>query len=349
MRRKAATLKDIAARAKVSVATVSYVLNKTNNPVSEETRQRVLEIAGEMNYQPNWAAKGLKTARYNAIGVMVEDMRSFFASSIIDGISQCAEENGLSVILSNLRMDNKTDIANYYEIGKHTAWIKEMIQGMMQMQVDGLIYIGAFYRDVHDLLSNFSVPHAYLYCYASGDSDHPSVYYDDELAAYEATHHLVDKGHTRIAHVRGVPNTDPSIDREAGYCRALREAGLPIEEELIVTGDFLIEVAYKNILPVLGAQTPPTAVFVASDYMAKGVYDACQELNLRVPEDISIVGFDDREYAALLTPPLTTMAMPSHQMGYRAMEEMIRAEPIQKSILLSCRMIERNSVAQRRS
>jgi len=349
MKRKAATLKDIAAEAGLSVATVSYVLNNTNNPLGPETRNRVLEISRRLNYQTNWAAKGLKTARYNAVGVMVEDIRGHFVPAIINGISQYAEEHGLGILLFNLRMDSKTDIQNSYNIGEYAEWIKNMAQGILRQQVDGLIYVGAFYRDVQGLFHDLDLPHAYVYCYASGDSNVSSVYYDDELAAYEATRYLLEMGHRKIAHIEGLEASEPGRKRKDGYCRALQQAGIKVEKKYIAEGKFNMQKAQEVALRFLLSEDPPTAIFAASDLMAKGVYDACVSLGLTIPGDLSVMGFDDAEVASLLSPTLSTMAMPTHEMGHRIIDDLINhAEEAQKT-LLPCQLIKRHSVAESRN
>lgn len=344
IKQRPTTLKDIAAEANVSVATVSYVLNNTDNPVSDETRSRILEIAKRLNYKTNWVAKGLKTACYNAIGVLVEDIRSFFLPNIIDGISQFAEENGLSVILVNLRMDSKVSIANYYELGEFTDWVRSMISNVTRMQVDGLVYLGAFYRDVGHLLDDLSLPLAYVYCHSSGDAKHQAVYYNDEQASYDATSYLIRMGHRRLAHIGGIVHSEPGRDRGEGYRRALRNHGIPVDERYILPGNFLLEDSYRAAFDLMHMPEPPTAVFAACDAAAKALYDACAQMQLRVPQDVSVIGFDNTDFAPMLSPSLTTMAIPARAMGYRVMEELTQGSLAGQTILLPCPLIERGSV-----
>ena len=339
------TIKDVASAAEVSVATVSYVLNNTDNAISAETRAHVQAIARQMNYRPNRVAKGLKTAHFNTLAVVVEDFRSFFIQSLIDGVCQCAEEYGYDVVLVNLRLDSRIRQAHHYELMDFSEYAQVKLRNVEQMQVDGLIYIGAFFHDVGDMLSSLSVPLVYLYSFSSTDRMHPSVHYDDYQAAYDATSILLRHGHTRIAHVAGTLDSAPGQLRVQGWRQALLDAGCMPLDELLFAGDFERDKAYSAGLSLLDSPARPTAVFAASDLMAKAVYDACAARHVRIPQDLSVVGIDNADFSKYVTPALTTMAMPNWDMGYRAAQLLLDHEMSAGQVRLLCQPMLRDSIA----
>lgn len=343
-RRESVTLKDVAMAADVSIATVSYVLNNTDNAINAETRARVLEVARQMNYRPNRAAKGLKTSHFNTVAVVVEDFRSFFIQGLIDGVCQCTEERGYDVVLMNLRLDSRISHSNHYETNEFNEYAKGKISNIEQMQVDGLIYIGAFYHDIRDMLCHITLPIVYLYSFSSVDIHHSSVHYDDYRAAYEATQRLLRAGHRRIGHIAGTLDSTPGQERIFGWRRALADAGIDAADEWFASGDFDAGMAYEAAMQMLRADNRPTAVFVASDLMAKGVYDACMQLGLRIPQDLSVVGFDNADFSSYFSPALTTMAMPVWKMGYQAAKMLLAGEEGAQNVRLACTLVERGSV-----
>ena len=179
------TIKDIAKRADVSTATVSYVLNNKGK-ISEETRSRVLKIVNEMNYKRNTIAKSLRTSKTNTIGIVAEDITVFNTSSIINGINKFVEEQGFHVILTNLRLHQKTGL-NYSDIKNYMAEISESIDVLLSRQIEGIIYIGVHPRDVTGIIRKINKPIVYTYCYTAADDY--CVNYDDKLAAYEITNY----------------------------------------------------------------------------------------------------------------------------------------------------------------
>lgn len=339
-------IKDIAKKANVSTAAVSYVLNGTGG-VGEKTRAKILKVIEELNYQPNHIAKSLKIKKTNTIGVVVEDVTSFNSSEIIDGINEYAENHGFSLLLINMRvlkrLGRDTDTEKVRKLA-HPA-IKEI----SNKQVDGLIYIGVHTRDVIGVIQNESLPTVYTYCYTSNDKDY-SVNYDDHLAAYEATNYLIEAGHQKIAIISGLFNSNPSRERFNGYYQAIMDKQLLFDPSLIKTGDWEFESGHRLTSELLAAANRPTAILAMNDVMASGAINACKEMGLRVPEDISIVGIDDREFSSYIHPKLTTMRLPLHEMGVETMKSMIailtQDHAVERNKKLQCTLIERNSASK---
>jgi LacI family transcriptional regulator len=342
-----ARIKDIAERAKVSTAAVSYVLNGTAG-VSEKTRVKILKVIEEMNYQPNLIAKSLKIKKTKTIGVVVEDVTSFNSSEIIDGINEHAENQGFSLLLTNMRVLKRLG-QNYTDTEIVRQLAPPAIKENLNKQVDGLIYVGAHPRDVTGIIQNGKLPIVYTYCYTSNEEDY-SVNYDDHLAAYEATMHLIKSGHREIAVISGLFNSNPSRARFNGFYQAVMDHQLNFDPSLIKTGDWEFESGQRLAFELLDAGTRPTAILAMNDNMAAGVIHACLERGLRVPEDISVMGFDDREFSSYISPKLTTMRLPLHEMGVEAMKSLmailVQDETTVKNKKLKCILTERDSTTE---
>lgn len=340
-------IKDIAQKANVSTATVSYVLNGTGS-VSEQTKAKILKVIEEMNYKPNHIAKSLKIKKTNTIGVVVEDVTSFNSSEIIDGINEYAENHGFSLLLTNMRVLKRLG-QEYADPDNVRKLAPPALKEILNKQVDGLIYVGVHTRDVTGVIPNETLPTVYTYCYTSNEGDY-SVNYDDHLAAYEAANYLIEAGHRTIAVISGLFNSNPSRERFNGFYQAVMDKQLVFDPSLIKTGDWEFESGYRLTSELLAADNRPTAILAMNDVMAAGAISACKEKGLRVPEDISIVGFDDREFSSYIQPKLTTMRLPLHEMGVEAMKSMIailnQDETVEKNKKLKCTLIKRNSSAE---
>jgi LacI family transcriptional regulator len=339
-------IKDIAERANVSTATVSYVLNGSGN-ISGKTREKILKIIEEMNYVPNHIAKSLKMKKTGTIGVIVEDMTSFNSSEIIDGINEYADKNGLSILLTNMRVVKLVG-NNYLNTELCRELAPKAVNELLNKQVDGLIYIGCHPRDVSGLIPDGRRPIVYTYCYTSDNKDY-SVNYDDELAAYEATRYLFGMGHRKIAVISGAIDSDSSRKRFNGYYRAVMDHQMVFNPALIKTGDWEYQSGYELMKDLIAGDERPSAILAMNDLMASGAIEACQESGLSVPSDISVMGFDDREFSAYIRPKLTTMALPLHDMGRKSMETLAQiinndASP-ELPETLKCKLVERDSVS----
>ena len=341
-----ATIKEIAKMANVSIATVSFVLNNTAK-ISDETKKKVLGIAKEMNYRPNSIAKSLKIKKTNTIGIITEDVTVFNTPEIINGINEYAEEHGYHILLNNIRLYKR--IGNNY---KDTNRYKHIITGiqnvMLEKQVDGLIYVGSHCHDVSEILETTGHPVVYAYCYSKIDPG-CSVNYDDENAAYDVTKYLIGKGHIKIAIITGSKTSAQSRDRLAGYRRALIECGIQYNPQYVKLGNWEYEAGVRMGTELLQMSDRSTAIFAMNDLMAGGVIEAARKLGCRIPDDISLVGFDNRDFSCFYTPRLTTMRLPLNEMGKEAAEILVgiisgKTDHQQKPVKLQCELVERESV-----
>lgn len=343
------TLKDIAIKTGVSTATVSHVINNTGR-VGKLTRKKISEAIEELNYQPNKVAKSLKTRKTNTIGVIAEDVTVFNTPEIIDGINQFAEDNNYNILLVNLRIYKKIkyDVFNKANFSKLHSLIKPVIFDLLQNQVEGIVYIGSHQRNVTDIIPVHSIPSVYTYCYTVNDHDR-SINYNDEEASYHITKYLINCGHQKIAVISGLEDSIPSKKRLKGYYRALAEHEIEINKSIIKTGDWELESGLKWSKELLKNPNKPTAIVALNDLMAAGAIKGSHELGLNVPEDISIVGFDNREFCTYLNPKITTMSIPLHEMGGKSMEVLNslinnNENTTTRDINLKCKLIIRDSV-----
>ncbi|MUG46090.1 LacI family DNA-binding transcriptional regulator [Paenibacillus woosongensis] len=337
------SIKDIAARANVSTATVSYVLNGTRN-VRPKTRERVLAVIEELNYKPNDIAKSLKRRRTDTIGVIAEDVTVFNTPEIIDGINDYGDRHDLHILLTNLRLDKRIG-RDFDNVDKYKKYATSAVSELLSKQVDGIIYVGVHTRDLSGLIDTEGKPIVYTYGYTQNDI---AIQYNDEQASYEAMSYLVQKGHRRIAIISGLMDSIPSRLRLNGYYKAVTEFELPFDPLYIKMGDWERESGYRLTKELLALPEPPTAILSMNDVMVVGVLEAANEAGVKVPADLSVIGFDNREFSDYLTPRITTMDIPLHEMGYQAMEVLHnlmqgkKNEPVNMPV---CRLIERDSVA----
>ena len=359
---KTLTLKEIAQRAGVSTATVSYVINNSGH-ISEETRKKVQDIIRQTGYRTNKLAGSLRKNRTGLIGILVEDITVWHTPYIIDGINRLADEKNCYTILSNLQMVRKID--NSFD--KLTGFQKDIdkaVQTLLGLQVDGIIYIGMHDRLMDNVLRKAGKPVVYCYCYTA-DGEASSVRYDNEKAEYRITRNVIDRGHQRIALIGGYVTSEPARLRRKGFLKALQEAGITLPESWDECGEYDFQKGKAAAIRILTGkdggtkkdllprQERPTAMVAMNDEMALGVYNAAAELGLRIPEDLSVTGFDDAEFTQQLIPPLMTAQRPLHKMGYSALSlllERIEDESEQvTNIIYPCRIIEGASVSDFRT
>lgn len=341
-----ATIKEIAKACKVSVATVSNILNEKPG-ASEATRELVLKTAEKMEYTPNYVAKHLKMKNTRSIGVIVEDMTIFSVPDIVDGITEYCEEVDYQILLTNLRLYKKyNDI--YYNRDDYFSIVKREMKKLMAKQVEGIIYVTAHERVLKCIPENFSIPSVLAYGYTKSGKV-PSVVVDDEHGGYEEMQYIIENGHRKIGIIMGKSDSIHAQSRLLGCQKALRDNGIIYDPELLCVGDWTRESGYKNIDVLL--EKGVTAVFCMNDLMAGGVYDRLDELGMKIPDDLSVSGYDNRELSGYYRPPLTTVNLPLHDIGYRAAEIMI--DMLEKKILpqeeelvyqMPCQRLIRNSV-----
>jgi len=293
-------MRDVAERAGVSVSTVSHVINGTR-PVSDELRQRVLAAMDEMGYQPNRLARSLRRGETHTIGMVVPDSANPFFAEVARGIEDTSFEHGYSLILCNSDGDLEKELF-YTNV-------------LTEKQVDGILFVAAGVSTEHICaLQERRIPVVVV------DREIPDVSVDEVLTdnargGWLATRHLLELGHRRFGCITGPSNLTPSAERVTGYRQALEEGGVPVDEVLIVKGDFQYESGYRAARQLLAMDDPPTAIFACNDLMAVGAISAAVELGRKVPSDLSVVGFDDVPLASFTNPPLTTVVQLKYEMG----------------------------------
>ncbi len=345
------TIHDVAKMAGVSIGTVSNVLNQSKK-VAPKTSARVMNAVRELNYIPNTIAQSLKTNQNRVIGIIAEDIRAFSSGDIIDGICECLEDQDYNVNLCNLRVNNRMKYAQafqYKDMEASEAFrssVSKALNLLTASRVSGLIYIGVYPRDVGHILPKLDIPVVYTYAYTK-KKDH-CINYDDYQGAQVAVEHLIEKGHSRIALICGSIDSIPAHKRLMGYQNTLMEHGLPFYPEYMRSGNWHYEDGYQQCLELLKLPHPPTAIFSMSDLMAYGAINAAFDQGLRIPDDISIHGFDNLETSAYTHPSLSTITLPLLEMGQKTAETMLRIlrgnPPEERGILIPCSLVSRNTV-----
>ena len=298
-------MRQIAARAGVSVGTVSHVINNSAG-VREPVRRRVLAAIAKLGYQPSLLARGLRRNETTIIGVIMPDISNPFFPQVVRGVEDIAYQNSYRLMLCNT--DN--------DVQKERIYFDEL----RAYRMAGLIVIPSADSELAEMAQHSGASAAPVICLdrraPSWNGD--SVTVDNVEGAYMATKHMLGFGHKRVAVITGPLHVTNAVERLKGFKRALREAALPIAPEYIQEGRFDRLGGYEKGLMLLQFSPRPTAIFAANDLIALGVLSAMRELGLRCPEDVSLVGFDDLELASFTNPALTTVAQPGYQMGARA-------------------------------
>ncbi len=283
--------------------TVSRVINNSSY-ISQETRERVEQAIAELGYIPNTLARSLRFKQTKTIALVLSDITNPFFTTITRGVEDTASEQGFSVMFCN------TDESQGEEIG--------YLNVLLQKQVDGVLLVPASCTpESVSFVQDRGTPVVLLDRYIA-DARVDSVRGDSEQGAYEAVRYLLELGHQRIALVNGPQSVSTGVDRAAGYRRALVEAGLSSGADRVYYGKFTSEGGYQTARQALAVKPLPTALFAANNFIALGAYRAIRELGLRVPEDISIVAFDD--LPLVMEPFLTVVAQPAYEIGQRATE-----------------------------
>ncbi len=324
------TITEVAHRAGVSPTTVSHVLSG-NRPVATDTRDRVRQVIDELGYRPSGIARSLRLQRSDTIALIVPDIANPFYPTFARGIDAALDGRYLTFVCS-------TDARRDTEV--------RFLEDLRDRQVDGMI-IASFATVLADLepLLDAGVPLVALGARLQ-DPRLDVVTTDDEHGAYLATEHLVGRGHRRIALIGG---RDGGGDmRQAGYRRALEAAGRPYRPELVVTGRWVRTGGAEAMRHLLDLDEPPTAVFAANDLMAIGAMDAIHDRGLSVPGDVALVGYDDIEAAALVSPALTTVVNPAEEAGREAGRLLLdrmtgRHERERRVVRLRSRLVIRDS------
>jgi LacI family transcriptional regulator len=294
---------------------VSYVLNNnTKISVPDETRQRILDAIDGLGYVTNKAAQNLRTQRTNMIAIIVPDITNPFHTVFARGVQRVVREQGYEVIMFNTDRNESDERSSLLFLQQ--GWVDGAIITSLHLQPEELLPV--LDKHVPLVVQGPNIMPDHL-------NGHPldSLYVDDIAAAETAVDYLFEQGHTRIGMIAGKVGTPPRLRREKGYRQAHQHYNIEVEEALIMAGDFKEEDGYYAMQELLQVEPPVTAVFCASDLLAIGALTATREANLRVPEDIAIIGYDDIPIARLVSPPLTTIAQFQETMGQRAAEMLL--------------------------
>jgi LacI family transcriptional regulator len=302
------TIKDIAKTAGLSIATVSYVINNSR-PVSPEAAEKVKQAIYQLGYSPNLIARSLRSKRTSTIGLVVPDSSNPFFAEIAKGVEDAGFSASYSVILCN---SNAT-------LQREQVYLDLLIS----KRVDGLILAStsATLDHLRPLLQR-QLPVVVFYRQAE-DLPVDTIQVDNQKGGQDATRHLIQLGHQKIACIRPASAKTPSYHRVDGYVQAMLESGLEISTELMPQGNNRIEGGHAAALRLLDSGQPFSAIFSTNDAMAIGAMRALRERGLRVPEDVSVIGFDDILLASYVVPALTTITQPKVEAGKRAVEFLI--------------------------
>ncbi len=303
------TLTELADAAGVSLATASRALNDSAHPMNKETKRRVLALAQELGYRPNLMARSLKTERTFAIGIIVDDIAGAFTPLVLRGIQDYLNEHHYFSVVINADWNPETET--------------EAIQNLISRSIDGIIFVESRLRDAQPMLDTANKPYVFAHRLFGGAKSN-SVNVDDVAGGRMATEHLLILQHRRIGFITGRKGWNASEDRLAGYRAALKHAHIPFDRALVIEGDWEMQSGYAAAKKFLQMSDRPTAIFAANDLMALGAMYAIQEAGLRVPEDIAVVGYDDREIAGLARPLITTVSLPCYEMGQRSAELLLQ-------------------------
>ena len=326
---------DVARLAGVSPATVSFVLNQTvGQTISEETRLRVLQAVAELDYRPNRAAQGLRQGRSATIGFVSHDVDfGEFAASAIKGAHEACIRQGNLLLLVNT--------------GGSNAQASRLISELLDRQADALIFAAVGTRSVMLPEAAGRVPTVLVNCFVAHDPV-PAILPDEVRGGREATQALLDLGHRDIAYLTGKPSQWATKARLRGFREALRAAGLNPADHTALPGNYHADSGYELVRTLLRQSRPPTAIMCGNDRMAVGALLALLEAGIRVPEDVSVMGYDDQfQLAAEIRPALSTVRLPYDVMGRLAAEQLAAGGPAMAPgrTLVHCPVVMRESTA----
>ncbi len=333
-----ATLKTLAEKTNLSITTISMILNGKSIRVSEKTRQNVLRLAKEHHYHPNSLARGLATKRTNIIGLILPDITNYFFAETAKFIENRLKEFGYGLILCNTS-DQAEEEEKYIDL-------------LLSHGVDALL-ICVSNESLFDKKRLERLQKLDIACVAidrwSDAMPFPHVAIDNFKGAYLATKHLIDNGHRSIGCISGPNNVMSSQDRLSGYKKALIDNGISFDETKVTTGSYTFDSGYEAGLKLLKTASV-SAVFVSNDMMAYGFYKACREMNKSIPDDISVVGFDDLIFSSTLDVPLTSLKQSTETLASKACEIILnnlRGIPDNNNYVLLPTLSERSSVLKK--
>ncbi|MEH7074726.1 catabolite control protein A [Neobacillus drentensis] len=323
------TIYDVAREANVSMATVSRVVNGNPN-VKPVTRKKVLEVIERLGYRPNAVARGLASKKTTTVGVIIPDISNIFFAELARGIEDIATMYKYNIILSNSDQNKDKEL--------------HLLNTMLGKQVDGLVFMGG--NITADHVEEFKKSPAPIVLAGSIEESNtiPSVNIDYEEAVYDSIKEFIEKGHKNIAFVVG-PLHEPknTFKKLRGYQRALAEANIPYNEELVIEGDYTYDSGIEAIEKLLEASNRPTAILVGSDEMALGVVHGAEDKGYHIPEDFEVITSDNTRLSLMVRPQLTTIVQPLYDIGAVAMRlltKLMNKEKVSEQIVVLPHRIE---------
>lgn len=331
---KSVNLKELAERLNLSISTVSKALSGSYE-INFETKKRVLELANSLHYQPNPYASGLRSQKSGTIAVIIPEIANNFFTLAINGIESIAQKHGYHVLIYLTHEDYKKEVG-----------ITQLLQNG---RVDGILMsLSSNSTDYEHLqeLHKKNIPLVFFDRVAE-DFETAKVTTDDYESGYKATTHLIEQGCRRIAHLTISLYISISKKRMQGYIHALRDHGIPVENDLIITGTDNADINYSLVKQLLGRNDRPDGVFASVEKMAIHCYQACEELNINIPDQLKLVSFSNLETASFLSPPLTTITQPAFDIGKEAAFILFKAIKMKKisnySSVLKSELVKRRS------
>ena len=329
-----ATMKDVALSAGVSTATVSRAL-MTPEKVSLSTRKRVDDAISETGYSPTTLTRTLRRNESKTIVTIVPDICDPYFSDILRGIEDAAVENGYVILVGDSSQQQKRE--------------QSFVNLVYTKQVDGMVLLGSDLPFNASRQEQKNLPPLVMACEYAPELELPTVHIDNLTAAFEAVNYLTKLGHKRVAELSGPESSSLCQFRHQGYQQALRRAGIAMNNSYIHYGNFTFEAGAAAITQLLTLPSPPTAVFCHNDIMAIGATQKAKQMGFRVPQDISIMGFDDIEFSQYCDPPLTTISQPRYEIGRQSMLmllELLKGNDVRSgSRLLESSLVVRESTA----
>ncbi len=335
------TIKEIAKEAGVSIATVSMILNNKDKNITSATRMRVLDVVKKYNYVPNAMAGSLVTQRTHIVGLILPDITNPFFPGIARGAEDKANESGYSIIFCNT--DDKLEVEEKY------------IETLTKKMADGIIIAHSSSSEkMSEILERCKVPIILIDRDFYSENIRGKVLVNNLEGAYKGVTYLINKGYKKIAYLSGSLKTRTARDRLDGYKKALSDNSLEYDEKLIKYGEYRIDWGKNGINELLSENKNFDCIFCGNDLIAVGAIKELKKNRYNIPEDIGVMGFDDIYLAGLVEPSLTTVRQPNYQMGYQAMELLLKtlSTPDKKNsnfkdmeiITLDTEIIERNSI-----
>jgi LacI family transcriptional regulator len=337
-RQRSVSLRDVAERANVSTATVSRTLSNSDHAVRESTRQAVLDAAAELGFEPNRLARSLVTSRSQVVGVIVHDISDPYFGDIVRGLEDELSPADYRLLIASTDRDAAKELA--------------YLRALMGQQVDAIVLAASSinapgYREaVRSIVVRYQQRGGVVVLLSDHVVDAPRVHFDNRGAARTLVEHLVSLGHVRIAHLSGSMNLETSRRRFEGYRDALLAAGLDYDESIVVNGEFTLEGGRAGA-EMLRQRGDFTALFASNDLMAIGATRGLLDAGVSVPDGVSVAGFDDINMAAYAPVPLTTMRLPSDELG-KLGARLVLAELQHKALgrlQVESTLIERDSVS----